>query len=55
MFKGSIPIQAAIIVRLEVDANAKGPAVLAVAWSGGGVPATTMSVPPPRVGLAPRR
>ena len=36
MFKGTVATQASITVRLEVDADAKGPAVVAVAWSGGG-------------------
>jgi hypothetical protein len=37
MFKGTVPIGATVTVRLDVDANAAGSAVLAVAWSGGGM------------------
>lgn len=34
--EASIPIDTAVRVRLRVDASASGPAVLAIAWSGGG-------------------
>jgi hypothetical protein len=36
MFMGTIPIGTTVTVRLQVAAKAKGAAVLAVAWSGGG-------------------
>jgi hypothetical protein len=36
MFKGSIPVGTTVTARLDVDSNAGGSAVLAIAWSGGG-------------------
>jgi hypothetical protein len=36
MFIGTIPIGTKVTVRLQVDSESNGSAVLAVAWSGGG-------------------
>jgi hypothetical protein len=36
MFKGTTPIGKPVTVKLELDSNAAGSAVVAVAWSGGG-------------------